>query len=104
MNAETIQVNGETYHRSPPTPTDSTRKIVVCDRGFVFVGLVSVDGETVVITECSCVRRWGTTKGIGELAECGPLKETKLDPQPTTRVHQLQVVCMIDCKEEAWKP
>lgn len=77
-------------------------KIVVLDRGFVVVGNVSIDGCYVVINSCSCVRRWGTTKGLGELATSGPLENTVLDPQPTTRVHQLQVVQMIDCDGAAW--
>jgi hypothetical protein len=86
-----------------PRSESSSRKIVVLDRGFVVVGLVSFDGEYVVIDDCQCVRRWGTTAGLGELASNGPLENTKLDAQPRTVVHKLQVVQMIDCLEEKWK-
>lgn len=76
--------------------------IVVCDRGFVLVGRISIENSYVTITSCSNVRRWGTTKGLGELAAGGPTSKTVLDPQPTTRVHELQVVQIIDCEEGKW--
>lgn len=79
------------------------RKIVVLDRGFVVVGMVSLSGSHVVIDDCACIRRWGTTKGLGQLAMDGPRKDTILDPQPRTTVHELQVVQMIDCEEASWK-
>jgi hypothetical protein len=80
--------------------------IVVLDRGFVVVGNVVLSGNYVVINDCSCIRRWGTKKGLGELAMKGPLAETVLDPQPQTRVHELQVVQIIECVCEVskWKP
>lgn len=78
-------------------------KIVVLDRGFVVVGNVSFDESYVVIDNCQCVRRWGTKRGLGELAMEGPKENTTLDPQPTTRVHELQVVQIIDCDGAAWK-
>ena len=78
-------------------------KIVVLDHGFVVVGHVEFDGHYIVVTNCRCVRRWGTSKGLGQLAVEGPLPNTVLDAQPTTRVHELQVVQMIDCEGEAWK-
>lgn len=77
-------------------------KIVVLDRGFVVVGRVRHEGCYVVITDCSCLRRWGTTAGLGQLAAGGPRAKTKLDPQPTTRVHELKVVQMIDCDVSKW--
>jgi len=79
------------------------KRIVVLDRGFVVVGNVTQDGPYIVIDDCSCIRRWGTTRGLGQLATGGPQPETKLDPQPRTRVHELQVVQQIDCEESAWK-
>lgn len=76
--------------------------IVVCDRGFVLVGRITVENSYVTITECQNVRRWGTTRGLGQIASGGPTAETKLDPQPTTRVNELQVVQIIDCEEAKW--
>lgn len=95
-----VLINGVAY---VPKNATGDRKIVVLDRGFVVVGRVKHDGCYVVIEDCQCVRRWGTTKGLGELAIRGPQANTKLDPQPRTTVHELQVVQIIDCEEEAWK-
>lgn len=97
---KSVLVDGVEYF---PRASDSPMRIVVLDRGFVVVGAVSEVGDYVVIDDCRCVRRWGTTGGLGQLASCGPLAETKLDPQPRTRVHKLQVVQMIDCEEDKWK-
>lgn len=85
-----------------PVNRDSRVAIVVCDRGFVLVGRVSIEDSYVTITSCSNVRRWGTTKGLGQIASGGPTNDTILDPQPTTRVHELQVVQIIDCEESKW--
>lgn len=54
------------------------QQIVVLDRGFVYVGKVSIDGDFVNITGAKNIRYWGTKNGLGELRD-GPLKETKLD-------------------------
>lgn len=83
--------------------TGGDTKIVVCDRGFVLVGRVTIADNYVTIRDCRCVRSWGTTRGLGEIAAAGPTSSTKLDAQPTTRVHELQVVQMIDCVEDKWE-
>lgn len=77
-------------------------QIIVCHRGFVFVGRVFDEENEVVIRGAFNVRRWGTTKGLGELADRGPLTETKLDASGVVRMHPLSVVCRIDCNEEKW--
>ncbi len=82
---------------------DDCIRIVVADRGFVLVGHVSLENNYATITDCACVRRWGTTHGLGELAMGGPTTKTVLDPQPTTRIHELQIIQMIDCDESKWK-
>lgn len=74
-------------------------KIVICQRGFVFAGAVTTEDDYIVIRDAVNIRRWGTTKGLGELAERGSLENTKADPAGTVRVHSLAVVAMLDCKE-----
>jgi len=76
--------------------------IVVLDRGFVVVGTVSYDGSYIIIEKCQNIRRWGTTRGLGQLASEGPTADTELDPQPSTKVHELQVVQIIDCDGDKW--
>ena len=97
---KSINVDGVTYYARDE---EASLKIVVLDRGFVVVGLVSTDGDNIVIDDCSCVRRWGTSRGLGQLAAEGPQTETKLDKQPRTTVNKLQVVQMIDCEAAKWK-
>ena len=98
---ENITVNGVEYQ---PVNRDGEQVcIVVLDRGFVVVGRVTIEDHYVTIRDCSCIRKWGTTRGLGEIASGGPTASTTLDPQPTTRVHELQVVQMISCEAKKWK-
>lgn len=76
-------------------------KIVVLQRGWVVVGQVERDGDELVIYSASVIRRWGTTRGLGELVD-GPLKDTVLDPAGTVRAHALGVVLTIDVQAEKW--
>lgn len=78
------------------------KQIVIAQRGWVFVGTVERSGDDVTITDASCIRRWGTTKGLGELAKNGPQSNTVLDPMGTVRLHSLAVVASLDCEEEKW--
>jgi len=78
-------------------------QIVILDRGFVFVGDVSTDGEWVTIDNAKNVRRWGTSQGLGELAARGPQPETKLDMGGTIKAPQRALIGMIACEAESWK-
>ena len=78
------------------------KQIVIAQRGWVFVGDVERSGDDVTISNAQCVRRWGTTKGLGELASGGPKSATVLDDVGTVRLHTLAVVAAIDCKDEKW--
>ena len=92
----TITIDGVEYVRAD-TLTPSERKIVVLQRGWVVTGLVQEDGDKIVIHDAAVVRRWGTTKGLGELAAKGPLPQTVLDPAGRVEAHKLAVVLTIDC-------
>lgn len=76
------------------------KTIVIGQRGWVWVGDVEREGEELVISDCACIRVWGTTQGLGELRN-GPLPRTVLDPQGTTRAHVLAVVATIAC--DGWE-
>jgi hypothetical protein len=78
-------------------------RIVILQRGWVMVGRYSEDGSECKLTDCSNIRIWGTTRGLGEIAEDGPHALTKLDKQPVTRFHKLTVIATIDCVESKWK-
>jgi len=80
------------------------KRILVLQRGWVAVGdySESTDGNEVSLTNASIIRRWGTTKGLGEIAANGPTKDTKLDACPTIRVHRLGVVLSMEVAEDKW--
>lgn len=71
--------------------------IVVLDRGWVYVGLVTELPDRLVLDAASCIRRWGTTRGLGEL-RYGPNKGTILDPAGQVIVYRHAVIHMIPCK------
>lgn len=77
-------------------------RIVVLHRGHVVVGRYSRDGSEVVIRDASVIRRWGTTRGLGEIAANGPTPNTVLDPCGVVRAHELAVVLTIDCEASKW--
>lgn len=75
-------------------------RILVLQRGWVVVGKYSETGDECILTDASVIRRWGTTKGLGELIN-GPLESTVLDPCGTVRAHKLAVVMQIECQKWA---
>ncbi|MDA8156270.1 MAG: hypothetical protein M0Z52_07440 [Actinomycetota bacterium] len=79
------------------------KRIVILQRGWVFVGDFEQKGSYCTLKNAAVVRRWGTTRGLGELAQRGPLQHTVLDPSPDIRFHELTAIATIDCVEEAWK-
>ena len=53
-------------------------KIVVLQRGWVYIGRFERNGNDCKLHNASCIRNWGTTKGLQELVN-GPTVNTKLD-------------------------
>lgn len=80
-----------------------SKKIVVLKESWNLVGELTQEDKWFTITDASVIRRWGTTKGLGELAVRGPLENTILDPVPVTKFHQDSLILIIDCDEEKWK-
>lgn len=76
-------------------------RIVVLQRGWVVVGVYAKDGDEVVVTDAKVIRRWGTTKGLGQLRG-GPQPNTKLDDAGTVRAHALSVVLTLDADPSGW--
>ena len=79
-----------------------SKQIVIAQRGWVFVGDVEKSGDDVTINNAQCIRRWGTTKGLGEIAKNGPTSSTVLDDMGTVRLHALAVVASLDCEASKW--
>lgn len=78
-------------------------RIVILDKGFVAVGKVTEGEKWLTIENAFFVRRWGTTKGLGEIAEGGPTSSTVLDKTPTQRIPIHAVMNTIECDPKKWK-
>lgn len=79
-------------------------RIVFLQRGIVAVGRFSQEGSHGRLHGASIIRRWGTTHGIGEIAEGGPTDQTILDRVPTLEWHELTAIMTIRCNGEKWAP
>lgn len=95
-----LVVEPELVHTIPTREVLGAR-IVVLQRGWVVAGIVVLEGQELVITGAKVIRRWGTSKGLGELVT-GPLSGTTLDDAGTVRAHVLGVVFTIDVDAEKW--
>ena len=83
---------------------DNSVRICVLQRGWVVVGRFSQVGSECRLTDANIIRNWGTTKGLGEIAENGPTEKTILDKTPDVIFHELVGVFQIICKEDKWEP
>lgn len=81
----------------------SDYRIVIAERGWVYVGKVSRVQDMLVISNCRNIRRWGTERGLGQLALEGPTEDTVLDSYGTVRIHVLAVCGEVDCNDEIWE-
>ena len=82
--------------------SNSPVKIAILQRGWVFVGRFAKTGSDCVLTNASCIRIWGTTKGLGEIT-LGPTSKTVCDAVGTVRFHELSIVALLDCDEKGWE-
>lgn len=97
-----ISIDNVLYTRCPEPATPSEWRIVIAQRGWVFVGRYDEDGDNVTLTDAKVLRVWGTTKGLGEIALSGPTAKTISDPAGTVRLHRLGVVATLDTTVTAW--
>lgn len=76
-------------------------RIVVLQRGWVVVGEYARKDSEITVSKASVIRRWGTSKGLGELVN-GPLENTVLDPCGTVRANVIGEVFTMDCEVSKW--
>ena len=86
-------------NHSAPVKRELGTQIVIADRGFVYVGKVTVEGDFALITNARCIRKWGTSKGLGELVN-GPTKDTVLDDAGEVLVPMKAVIHFIKCTRD----
>lgn len=101
---KSITVDGVEYYSQKPKENEGDLKIVILQRGWILVGKFERKGSDCKLSEASVIRSWGTTKGLGEIAENGPTSLTKLDPcHGLVEFDYLTVVATIACNEEKWE-
>jgi hypothetical protein len=82
--------------------------IYVCERGFVLVGrprpqLPGDHALFLTLDDVAVVRRWGTTRGLGQLAQEGPQATTVFDREPDGVEQSLtSIYRRIPCNPSAW--
>lgn len=89
-------------HEEDDEPDNRDVRIVILQRGWVFVGVLTKKNTQYTLSQGFNIRHWGTSKGLGELVN-GPLQNTKLDPIPDTEFHELTVVAMLKVNAAKWK-
>lgn len=101
---KTITINNDVYvlesdvkvQLAKKNVKPTKRQIVILNRGWVVVGDYSEKGDECTLENASVIRVWGTTKGLGELAESGPTSFTKLDSCPNVHFHKMTMVARMD--------
>ena len=103
MKPKTIIVDGQQYVCADSVKAEPTQKqIVVLQRGWVVVGDISKSETEVKIKNAFVIRVWGTSRGLGEIAENGPTSKTVLDSCPMLSVHPLSIVFCMNVNESKW--
>ena len=109
VSPRTIRIDDIEYVRKDDFEiTNTTIKIVVLDRGFVYVGKpeihIGVNGhpDFLLINEAKNIRQWGTTRGLAELVD-GPTNKTTLDGTITVWAPLSALLQIIDVNQNQWK-
>lgn len=74
-------------------------QIVVLDRGYVYAGTTSIEGDMVTISSAKNIRRWGTTKGLGELVNGPIVGKTVADNAGEVTAPLKAVIHFIKCNQ-----
>jgi hypothetical protein len=103
---EKLEIEGIVYvpENSVKPQNEGEIKIVILQRGHVMVGRFERDGMECKLHDASVIRVWGTTNGLGQIADDGPTSSTKLDKtNGLVEFNYLTVVATIACRGEKWK-
>jgi hypothetical protein len=99
---ESIKIDDVEYVRKDAqNKCEGDIKIVVADRGFVYIGRAEFREDIVILRNSKNLRLWGTTKGLGELVS-GPTGNTVLDNVGTVRIPMRAVISVIDVEQVKW--
>jgi len=105
-NKNKIEIDGISYIKESSLDSKkyiaSTIQIVVLNRGWIVIGKVTESASKTIIKDASVIRYWGTTNGLGELAEHGKTDKTKLDSCPDITVETCNIVLTMNCNQSNW--
>ena len=100
---ETLMIDEVKYVRADTVPIVGGKiKIVIADRGFVYIGYSEQSDGFVTLKNAHNIRVWGTTKGLGELVS-GATSSTKLDRVGTVHIPERAVISIIEVEQSKWK-
>lgn len=101
-----VTINGVVYVQkgSQEKECSGDIKIVILQRGWVMVGRFERNGSECKLHNASVIRKWGTTRGLGEIAKNGPTKDTVLDKAfGVVEFDYLTVIASISVEESKWQ-
>ena len=99
-----VVIDGVKYSSRKSAEFSGDVKIVILQRGWCMVGRFERSGNDCKLHNASVIRTWGTTKGLGEIAEGGPTSKTKLDKtNGLVEFDYLTVVATISCNKNNWE-
>jgi hypothetical protein len=97
----TVTINGVEY---TPTKQSDDVRIVILQRGWVFIGNYQKLSDTeCILTNAKNYRRQKSGKGFGYVAKNGPSENCELDLcELPVRFHPMTVIASIDCAGDKW--
>ena len=104
---EQIEINGKTYVpidslQKSPNYSNTPIKIVVLQRGWIYIGRFSKNDNHCKLENSYCIRTWGTKKGLQELVN-GPTSTTILDKcEGVVEFDWLTVIHTITVNSKEW--
>jgi hypothetical protein len=102
---ETMMIDDVKYVRADKVnEPNGPIKIAILQRGWVMVGRFERNGSDCKLHNAHVIRIWGTSKGLGEIAGNGPIKDkTILDKcYGVVEFDYLTVVALISVEESKW--
>ena len=98
---EKVEIDGIEYI---PSEAKGNIRIVILQRGWVMVGNFERNGSDCKLHNASVIRKWGTSKGLGEIASDGPTSSTVLDKtNGLVEFDYLTVIATLSCEESKWQ-
>lgn len=105
INSDSVFIGGVEYapkNNSVSPNYTGDIKIVVLQRGWIYIGRFERNGNDCKLHNASCIRIWGTTKGLQELVN-GATSKTILDKcEGIVEFDWLTVVHTITVNKTKW--